>query len=143
MVPRNFIIILLFAAVAACKKNNDVNTSHESKISFNGTTESLSEGRYGINILQTGDFTCFTGGTIFSLTPFGTSPSSNIDVFNEKMNTWTRVGLSVKRENYGVAALNNKVVVAGGYTPAYTISPVIDIFDLASGQITSKSLAIP
>lgn len=145
MAPRNFIFILMLLAFAACKKNNDVNTSqsHENKIYFNGTTESLSEGRYNINILQTGDFTCFTGGTIFSLTPFGTTPSTNIDVFNQKMNTWTRFGLSVRRDRYGAAALNNKVVVAGGYTTAYGFSAVIDIFDLASGQITAKNLATP
>jgi hypothetical protein len=145
MVPRNFIIILLLTVFAACKKNNDVNTSqsHESKITFNGTTEMLSEGRYSMSVLQTGDFTCFVGGTVFSLAPFGTTPSTNVDVFNEKMNTWSRVGLSVKRERYGAAALNNKVVIAGGYTTAYTFSPVIDIFDLATGQTTTKNLATP
>lgn len=139
---RNYFSLLVFLAIlTSCHKNRDGGGTGDANLTYMGSPEVLSEGRYAINIFQTGHFTCFTGGTYFQLVPFGTYSSSNVDVYNSMSATWSRFGLSVKREHYAAAALNNKLVVAGGITPAYMQSPLIEIFDLTTGQITTKNLS--
>ena len=142
---RNFFISFIFlAAMMSCRKESTNNHVPDNPIAkelvYTGSTDALSEGRCGMQVLQTGNYTCFTGGQYFTLIPLGNTPSSNIDVYQTPSGTWTRFGLSVKREYYGAAALNDKLIVAGGYAN-YKYSDVIDIFDLATGQATTKKLS--
>jgi hypothetical protein len=136
-----FISLLLLAVIAGCNKSNDHAASKQ--FTYSGSSDVLSEGRYNMQVLQTGDYTCFSGGEVFTLVPFGNTPSANIDVYHEPTANWSRVALSVNRTLYATAALNNKLLVGGGYAGTAGFSGRVDIFDLATGQITTPSLSQP
>jgi Kelch motif/Galactose oxidase, central domain len=135
---------ILLAGFISCKKENNGTPSdnQQKKLTYTGTSDALSEGRYDIQVLQTGPYTAFTGGYILSPANTETS-SSNTDVYNQQTGVWSRFGLSVKREKYAEAALNNKLVIAGGYTSNFTYSSVVDVFDLATGQVIATNLSQP
>lgn len=143
-------VALLYAALvisvlfASCKKDNNSGTKPDlpKKITYAGSTDPLSEGRSDMQVYQTGNYTCFTRGSIYSL-PNNTSWSSNTDVYNKQTGSWSRFGLSVKRDKYAAAALNNKLLIAGGVNTNNTYSAVTDIFDLATGQATTTQLSQP
>lgn len=139
LMNRRYQIVLLLALTGSsillsCKKENtEAPVLQPLKLSYTGSSDALTEGRYAIRLLQNGDYTCFTGGSIYA--PINNITSSiNTDVYNHKTAMWTRYGLSVKREYYAAAVLNNKLVMAGGINPNSTFSSVADVFDLATGQ---------
>src|SRR5215207_9044403 len=127
------ISLLVLAAIAGCRKSNDHVAARQ--LSYSGSSDVLSEGRYNMQVLQTGNYTCFSGGEVFSLVPFGNTPSANIDVYHEPTAHWNRVALSINRTQYAAAALNNKLLVGGGYSSTSGYSGRVDVFDLATGQI--------
>jgi hypothetical protein len=136
-----FAAFILSAVLYSCKKDKNENPSNQQKqLSYTGSSDALSEGRGDIQVLQTGPYTAFIGGSVLSL-PATQTRSSNTDVYNQQSGSWVRFGLSVKREKYAAAALNNKLVIAGGYTPNLTYSSVADVFDLTTGQTTATNLS--
>lgn len=64
-------------------------------------------------------------------------------MYHEPTGTWNRVALSVNRNLYAVAALNNKLLVGGGYAGTNNYTGRVDVFDLATGQVTTPSLSQP
>jgi Galactose oxidase, central domain len=142
---KSFSILLSFVLLLgfiACKKDNNGTSSNNppKQLTYTGSSDALSEGRYAMQVLQTGPYTAFTGGSVYSLPNTQTS-SSNTDVYNQQTGVWSRFGLSVKRGKYAEAALNNKLVIAGGVTPNFTYSSAADVFDLATGQTTATNLS--
>ncbi|MBX2933404.1 MAG: hypothetical protein KF825_04110 [Ferruginibacter sp.] len=139
-----YVAILYITLLASCKKDNGGSSfpGGAKKLTYTASTEALSEGRFNMQVYKTGNYTCFTGGEIFSL-PNNKTFSSNTDVYNKQTGSWTRFGLSVKRDKYAAAALNDKLLIAGGINSNFTYSAVTDIFDLATGQATTTQLSQP
>jgi hypothetical protein len=132
--------VLTVLTLGACKKNTTADTPKE--LTYTGSSEVLSEGRYNINSVQTDNYTCFVSGSIFTLNPFGITISNNIDVYNQQTNAWVRYGITQNRRNFVAATKGTTLLVAGGYssvtnTPANTV----DIIDLANGISTSANLS--
>ncbi len=134
-----FIALIFIGALNSCRKS-DSGTAPK-KLNHIETSDILSEGRYSMQLLQTGNYSCFIGGEIFSVSPFGTKKSTNTDVYNIQDDSWNRFGLSVKRDYYATAALNNVLIIAGGAAPNYAYSSVADVFDLATGRVTATHLS--
>jgi hypothetical protein len=135
--------LLLLAFVASCKKNNDHAAESEKQFTYSGSSDALSEGRINMQVFRTGDYTCFVGGDIFNLVPYGVTPSANIDVYHGPSAGWSRIALSFNRTGYAAVALNNKLLVGGGYSTPFGYTSRVDVFDLATGQLTTPSLSQP
>lgn len=139
-----FLSFAFIALFASCKKDEGGSSfpGGAKKLTYIGSPEALSEGRFNMQVYQTGNYTCFTGGIIYSL-PVSTTGSINTDVYNKQSGAWSRYSMGIKRDYYAAAALNNKLLIAGGITMVNTYSKVVDVFDLATGLTTITQLSEP
>lgn len=139
-----YVATVITALFTSCKKDDGGSSfpGGAKKLTYTGSTEALSEGRSNMQVYQTGNYTCFTGGVIYSL-PVSTTGSINTDVYNKQSGAWSRYSMSIKRDYYAAGALNNKLLIAGGTMPNYGYSKVVDVFDLATGLTTITQLSEP
>jgi Galactose oxidase, central domain/Kelch motif len=132
----------VFTVLTLVAFKKDTTTDTPKELIYTGTSEVLSEGRYNINAVQTGNYTCFVSGSIFTLNPFGLTTSNNIDVYNQQTNAWARYGITPNRRAFAVVAKGTKLVIAGGHIPANnTYNNNVDIIDLESGITTRVNLS--
>jgi hypothetical protein len=131
-----FYFFLPILAAHGCKSRIVDTVPDERQLQYTTSSDSLTEGRYAIKLLQTGQFTCFAGGGIRK--PNGLLRSYQIDVYNVGTEKWTAFTMLEKRMAYAVAATSDRLFVGGGYSGT-RISETVDIFDLRTGvAITSK-----
>lgn len=66
-----------------------------------------------------------------------------MDIYDTAADSWTTLGLPDIRPFAGVAAVGNKIIVAGGMNLDNTPSSQVDIYDLSTGTWAMASLSLP
>lgn len=135
---------LLLITLASCKKTPEETNTPSLSLQYTGSTEALTEGREILATKKTGDYICFVGGKLYSLSGNTVDEnyvqSASIDVLNVKTGNWQRFNISPQRRAIGVTAIGNKLVVAGGVVGTAQ-SDVVNIYDLAAGTETTHKLS--
>ena len=96
--------------------------------------DTLSLARTNLALGAVGDWVVFAGGNT-------NEPSSRVDLYHTRTQTWSRTELSVPRSFSVCGTLGNKLFIAGGVTKN-AASARVDIFDAATGTWDTASLGV-
>jgi hypothetical protein len=95
---------------------------------------------YDQAIISAGEKIFFAGGfTDMNNQNYG-KPTSDIDIYDTKINSWSKANLSEARGGCAAALLGNKLIFAGGINSSKSFSDNVDILDLQNGSWSKTKL---
>jgi hypothetical protein len=99
------------------------------------TTARLSEARYFLVAIPSGEHVFFGGGLS------ATGPSDRVDIYNVTSGSWTTAALSVPHCELAATSSGNLIFFGGGWDGRTTCYNQVDIYNVTDGSWSTASLS--